>query len=146
MVASGKRAALARRVSSILVLLGLLLFSSAGAAEKRDFSPDSEAAGWLWPAAFSLYGARAFVVDMPLAYLVDTPRLLAQDLAKEPSSSEEALVRALADPDLLLKEPLAAELRRRTGKDFGYRDEASWMERQRAVGKWRSWLKQSRGP
>ena len=129
----------------ILVLLGALVTSApALASEEVPFSPDSEEAGWLWPAAFTFYSVRTAALDFPAAYFIDTPRVIGTSLNQKDDDTVSALVSDLQDPYLTVKDPIAAELRRRTGKDFGYSDSAPWLERQRSVARWAKWARKSK--
>lgn len=51
-----------------------------------------------------------------------------------------ALVGRLDDPDPVVRMAANEELKRRTGRDFGYVPWAEDPERQAAVGRWRDWL------
>lgn len=51
-----------------------------------------------------------------------------------------ALVVRLNDPDPVVRLAAHEELKRRTGKDFGYVPWADLPERQAAVGRWNDWL------
>lgn len=134
------------RIATISLILLLLAASPAASAEEGFFAPESELAGWLWPAAFSFYGSKTVVVDFPVTYLIDTPRVVAASLGRRDADTTGDLVGDLQDPYLTVKNPIAAELRRRTGQDFSYDDEASFMDRQRAVAKWRKWERENRTP
>lgn len=137
------------RLWSILLVVSIVLAatpaSAPASAKETVFTPDSTVAGFLWPAAFGLYGSRTVVVDAPVAYLVDTPRVWGGMLARRDADTIAGLVHALQDPYMTVKDPIAAELRRRTGQDFGYADSAPWLKRQRAVSKWASWARKSAG-
>ena len=50
------------------------------------------------------------------------------------------LVARLEDADPVVRLAASEELRRRTGRDFGYVPWASAEERASAVGRWRTWL------
>ncbi len=130
-----------RRLCCILLVASVLLVAPLASAQEAPFAPDSEVAGFLWPAAFGLYGSRTVVVDVPVAYFVDTPRVWGDILAPRDGDTVSDLVSALQDPYLTVKDPIAAELRRRTGEDFGYADSTSWLKRQQAVSKWASWAR-----
>lgn len=134
-----------RRICGTLLVLSVLLAGSPALAGEAPFAPDSERAGWLWPASFSLYAARTAVWDFPAAYLIDTPRVGAAILKRKDADTAAELVRSLQDPYLTVKDPIAAELRRRTGKDFGYADSASRLKRSRAVAKWAVWARKQGG-
>ena len=56
-----------------------------------------------------------------------------------------ALVRRLGDTDPVVRLAAHEELRRRTGRDFGYVPWASPEERSTAIDRWRAWLGQGRG-
>jgi hypothetical protein len=56
-----------------------------------------------------------------------------------------ALVGRLGDEDPVVRLAAHEELRRRTGRDFGYVAWASPEERSSAIDRWRSWLGQARG-
>ncbi len=56
----------------MLLVASVLLVAPLASAQEAPFAPDSEVAGFLWPAAFGLYGSRTVVVDVPVAYFVDT--------------------------------------------------------------------------
>jgi hypothetical protein len=120
----------------------LLLAGPVSAAEEGFFAPESEAAGWLWPAAFSFYACRTAAFDAPKAYILDTPRLLLG--GRRDADSVGDLIADLKDPDLMAKDPIAAELRRRTGEDFGYSDSSSFIERQRSVSQWAKWARENK--
>ncbi len=135
---------MSRRLVVSLAML-LLVAASAGAAEEPFFAPESEAAGWLWPTAFSLYTARTVVWDVPVAYSYDTPRLVVDLLGRRDADSVDDLIRSLEDPDLTVKDPLAAELRRRTGRDFGYADAAPRPARAKAINQWVQWAREHPG-
>ncbi len=134
-----------RRICGILLILSVILIGPAALAGEAPFAPDSERAGWLWPASFSLYAARTVVWDFPAAYLIDTPRVGAAILKRKDADTAAELVRSLQDPYLTVKDPIAAELRRRTGKDFGYADSASRQKRSRAVAKGAAWARKQGG-
>ena len=51
-----------------------------------------------------------------------------------------ALVGRLGDADPVVRLAAHEELRRRTGRDFGYRPWETPEERSRAVDRWRAWL------
>ena len=126
-----------------ICLLALLFAAPAAAAEQEALGPDSELAGWLWPAAFGFYGAQA-AVNLPLSYIIDTPRVVSASLARRDGDTISDLVADLQGPYLTAKDPIAAELRRRTGQDFGYADSASWIKRRGAILKWSSWARKNR--
>lgn len=50
------------------------------------------------------------------------------------------LVARLNDPDVVVRMAAHEELKRRTGRDFGFRPWASDWERADAVNRWRAWL------
>jgi hypothetical protein len=52
-----------------------------------------------------------------------------------------ALISKLDDPDAVVRLAAIEELRRRTGKDFGYAPWADDGERTPSVAAWRSWWK-----
>lgn len=134
------------RIATISLILLLLAATPALAAEEGFFAPESELAGWLWPAAFTFYGCKTVAVDFPVTFLIDTPRIVAASLGQRDAETTGALIRDLQDPYITVKNPIAAELRRRTGQDFGYDDEASLIGRQRAVAQWRKWARENRSP
>lgn len=127
----------------LALVLVVTLAAPTLAAEEGFFAPESEAAGWLWPAAFSLYSVRTVVLDTPKAYILDSPRLVIDLLGRREADTLEDLVADLKDPDLVAKDPIAAELRRRTGQDFGYSDSSPFIERQRSVAKWAKWVREN---
>jgi hypothetical protein len=51
-----------------------------------------------------------------------------------------ALVGRLEDPDPVVRLAASEELRRRTGRDFGFIPWASQEERSRSIRRWRAWL------
>jgi hypothetical protein len=51
-----------------------------------------------------------------------------------------ALVGHLEDPDPVVRLAAHEELRKRTGRDFGFVPWASGEDRAAAIGRWRSWL------
>jgi hypothetical protein len=51
-----------------------------------------------------------------------------------------ALVQGLNDPDAVVRLAAHEELKRRTGRNFGYVPWGSAEERSQAIGRWRSWL------
>lgn len=118
-----------RRLCCILLVTSVLLVAPAASAQEAPFAPDSEVAGFLWPAAFGLYGSRTVFVDAPVAYFVDTPRVWGDMLARRDGDTISDLVEDLQDPYLTVKGPIAAELRLRTGQNFGYANSASWLKR-----------------
>jgi hypothetical protein len=130
-----------RRLWSILIVASVLLVSASASAQEAPFAPDSEVAGFLWPAAFGLYGSRTVVVDAPVAYFVDTPRVWGNIVAPRDADTISDLVHTLRDPYVTVKDPIAAELRRRTGEDFGYADSSSLLKRQKAISQWASWAR-----
>ena len=134
-----------RLCGTLLILLSVILIGPGALAGEAPFTPESEPAGWLWPAAFSLYAARTAVWDFPAAYLIDTPRVGAAFLKRKDADTAAELVRSLQDPYVTVKDPIAAELRRRTGQDFGYADSASQLKRSRAVAKWAAWARKRGG-
>ncbi len=134
-----------RRLCGTLLILSVILIGPAALAGEAPFAPDSERAGWLWPAAFGLYAARTVVWDFPAAYLLDTPRVGAAILKRKDADTAAELVRTLQDPYVTVKDPIAAELRRRAGQDFGYADSASRLKRSRAVAKWAAWARKQGG-
>jgi hypothetical protein len=56
-----------------------------------------------------------------------------------------ALVDRLADSDPVVRLAAYEELRRRTGRDFGYVPWASPEERAVAIDRWRTWTRQGDG-
>ncbi len=134
-----------RRLCGTLLILSVILIGTAALAGEAPFAPDSERAGWLWPASFILYATRTAVWDFPAAYLIDTPRVGAAILKRKDADTTAELVRSLQDQYLIVKDPIAAELRRRTGQDFGYADSASRLKRSRAVAKWAAWARKPGG-
>jgi hypothetical protein len=52
-----------------------------------------------------------------------------------------ALVGRLDDPDVVVRLAAHEELKRRTGRNFGYVPWVPAEERERAVSRWRSWLR-----
>ena len=134
-----------RLCGTLHILLSVILIGPGALAGEAPFTPESEPAGWLWPAAFSLYAARTAVWDFPAAYLIDTPRVGAAILKRKDADTAAELVRSLQDPYVTVKDPIAAELRRRTGQDFGYADSASRLKRSRAVAKWAAWARKQGG-
>jgi hypothetical protein len=63
---------------------------------------------------------------------------------REPDSrAVPALVGRLADEDPVVRLAAHEELRRRTGRDFGYLPWASPEERSTAIDRWRAWLGQA---
>ena len=124
-----------------LLILLVILIGPAALAGEAPIAPDGELAGWLWLAAFSLYAARTAVWDFPAAYLFDTPRVGAAILKRKDADTAAEFVRTLQDPYVTVKDPIVAELRRRTGQDFGYADSASPLKRRQAVAKWAAWAR-----
>jgi hypothetical protein len=61
------------------------------------------------------------------------------------SRAVPALVNRLGDGDPVVRLAAHEELRRRTGRDFGYRPWETPEERSRAVDRWRAWLGQGSG-
>jgi hypothetical protein len=60
---------------------------------------------------------------------------------RRPSSRDVAsLVGRLEDPDPVIRLTAHEDLRRRTGRDFGFVPWGSPEERAAAVGRWRAWL------
>jgi hypothetical protein len=57
----------------------------------------------------------------------------------------QALVDRLADTDPVVRLAAHEELRRRTGRDFGYVPWASPEERTAAIDRWRTWVQQGDG-
>ena len=53
-----------------------------------------------------------------------------------------ALVERLSDPDPVVRLAAHEELRKRTGRDFGYVPWANTEERAVAIGRWRDWASQ----
>lgn len=51
-----------------------------------------------------------------------------------------SLVSRLDDPDVVVRMAANEELKRRTGKDFGYVPWASSEERSASVGRWHAWI------
>ncbi len=66
---------------------------------------------------------------------------------RRPSSRDLAtLVGRLEDPDPVVRLTAHEDLRRRTGRDFGFVPWGSPEERAAAIGRWRSWLAGSPRP
>jgi hypothetical protein len=61
------------------------------------------------------------------------------------SRAVPALVGHLGDDDPVVRLAAHEELRRRTGRDFGYVPWSSPEERSSAIGRWRAWLRQGSG-
>jgi hypothetical protein len=98
----------------------------------------------LAPALGCAHGPRRFGKIQHPAPLV---RARAVGLARrEPDSrAVPALVGRLADEDPVVRLAAHEELRRRTGRDFGYLPWASPEERSTAIDRWRAWLGQGSG-
>ena len=64
---------------------------------------------------------------------------------KPDSQVVPALVGRLGDADPVVRLAAHEELRRRTGRDFGYVPWASPEERSTAIDRWRAWLGQGEG-
>ena len=67
-------------------------------------------------------------------------RTVAQDDRRTNASTVPMLVARLEDADPVVRLAASEELRRRTGRDFGYVPWARAEERASAVGRWRTWL------
>ena len=67
------------------------------------------------------------------------------DVVKPDSQVIPALVGRLGDTDPVVRLAAHEELRRRTGRDFGYVPWASPEERSSAIDRWRAWLGEGRG-
>lgn len=137
-----------KRILALAVVLVLVLAAGrALAADEGGFlAPDSEEAGWLWPAAFGINVVRIPVVDFPVTYLIDSPRIVLDLIGRRDAETLEELVTTLKDPFITVKDPVAAELRRRTGQDFGYSDSASSLERNKSASQWAKWVRENKSP
>ncbi len=67
-------------------------------------------------------------------------RTVGQSDRRTNATTVPMLVERLEDADPVVRLAAFEELRRRTGRDFGYVPWASVGERAAAVGRWRTWL------
>lgn len=136
-----------RKVCFVLLcaMVGLMVFGQALAKDSSVWKDDQEEAFLLVPLKLPWYNTKFLFYDFPKAAFYQLPADKVERFYQPEKSQIARLMEDLNDDDLIVKDFILQELKRRTGQSFGYKPFSYNPEELKgAIRQWNQWWEQNR--